>query len=423
MHSNTRPETVVDKNGVLTTRHKKVVSDSARKLPTTGKEKTITGAERLSETNDLQKNSFVLGTAIVQSRFPGAKTVTLLDDDNGSIILARVDGDVVENDIHTFAAGKALSDGVAKAGTYRLSANVDGDKALGKFNSSNLAGASMSSKFFASTELSEQETSALVSALRSELNEDELQFIADEVTTDGIAVGVAGSKNVSEGTLAQLAHHDSSVVRSWVAESTQNPTLVAEMMNDSAPIVRMSAASNHNARPEDLSRLYSDSEEMLVIKAVAKNPSSTDSLVMSIATESWSPHSISEAIKRVDIDRSDVIANSTSKSFMKDDAVKSATKSAAEFSKYKGGELPDAPAEKILSDDEARAVAWRIASRMDAPEFAKLDAGEDFSPQKIAEEASSLYTTGPSSRPYGLKWDADNYARSMIAWARTKQGR
>jgi hypothetical protein len=423
MHSNTRPETVVDKNGVLTTRHKRVAPDSGRNLPVAGKEKAITGAERLSETNDLQKSSFVLGTAIVQARFPGAKTVTLLDDGNGSTILARVDGEFVENDIHTFAAGKALAAGVMKAGAYRLSANVDQAKALSKFNSSNIAGASMASKFFASTELSEQEISSLVSALRSELNTDELQFIADEVATDGIVVGVAGSKNVSEDTLNQLANHESPIVRSKVAESTQNPVLIAEMMNDTSAVVRMSSASNHNARPEDLSRLYDSNEEMLVTKAIAKNPSSTDSLVTSIATESWSPYSISEAIKRVDIDRSDVVANNTSKSFMKDDAVKSVTKAAAEFAKYKGGELQDAPVEKILSDDEARAVAWRIASRMDAPEFAKLDAGEDFSPQKIAEEASNLYTTGPSSRPYGLKWDADNYARSMIAWARTKQGR
>jgi hypothetical protein len=428
MHPNTQPETIVDKNGVTTTRHKKSTATTAtRKLPTPTKIKAVTGAERIAGSSTLEKLNFDISTLLVQDIVPGAKTVTV-DNDDDQLVLTAIDGAEVPDGISGFLASRLLNQAGISEGTYKLSSAVNEDKTKSLFNAEVLHSNGLSKESLTENGLTEMQAIAAIGFARTETDAYALGELAGYTTNPLVLVGVVMNSNTSEGTLADLADDPSSLVRSAVADKTKDPEVVSKLTKDThSVLVVMNAVRNSLASSDDLDAAYRNSSSEMVRNQAVGNDNALQSTLSDAINNDWDSRVIDTASSKLTSGEASKWTNTIPKAFIKDNELQSAARAASDYVKtVSGSDYTKEHPEAILTDEQARAIAWRVASRNtngDNEAFTALDAGDDFSLQKLVVEAANIKNQRFSDRSYGLKWDVDAYMPAIIGWARTKQGR
>jgi len=428
MHPNTYPEAIVDKNGVATTRHKKshsVDEGASRSLPSPSK--AITAAERTSQSTSEQKMAFDLATLIIQSIHPAAKTATVVEID-GSLSLVAVDGVEIEEGRQEFLAGAMLNFGVVNEGTYKLGSAVSADKVEKELLGNVLRMTKPETTRLNSGGLSDAEGLAVLYIGRTSNSQHHLEYLADDLGSSlGQHLAVINESS-SESLVDSLVASEDPVVRAAVARKTRSSSVLSRLSRDSEEPVRANAVNNRLAEEEDLVWAYQNSRAESVRADSVKHENFPANVARDAYEKDWSYKVIIAAegkLTQTDIEATLDWDGSAHNSFMKDDEVKAVAKKAAAYTttvSIRGKDVAGEPV--VISDSEARAIAWRITSRMKSDSisaFKSLESGSALSLSKLASEAAHIKDTKLDRRAYGLKWDADDYMKAIIGWARTKQ--
>lgn len=424
--NNTHPEQIVDKNGITTTRHKRNVhSGLTRKLPSV---KPITASARLSTASPEQKLKFDVATALAQEMLWDAQDITLdiIDD---KVLLTEINGDPITESPREFLISSILDSAGMNEGKYKLSGALDLSKtqqAYTKYFTSQF-GSTPSSEQLAESGLSELEGLAALTIARENDNPYHLDYMVSHFGNSLVQSAVVLNPATHQDTINSLEDSLNDFTRTCVARKTEDPNVVSRLMKDVSQSVRDDAIKNKLASTPDLYSAYNESRNNFSRANIIRHPNASQELIIQALYNDWSANVIGEALAKVDSEPTTKWANSAAKSFIKDDELKKISKIAGEYATSYSNYGDNTDKEKrILSDAEARAIAWRVTLRTKSNHtaaFTALDNGEDVDLQELVEEAARMKNTRMENRNYGFKWDTDNYMNAIIGWARTKQGR
>jgi len=426
MHTNTHPETVVDKNGILTTRHKRNdgLPSTVRDIPVLVIDKAISASARTSQSSTQERVVFDAVTLITQSHFPGAKSISVAEVGD-RLALVAVDGSPTSDNLTEFIISNILERAGVSEGVYKLSGAVNPEKTKKSYmdvlNISNPSEARLTQGG-----MTEIEALGAIDAAKHAVADD-LAYMTDEVENNWVRSVVANNPNAPDETLDILSNFEDRVTLGIVARRTNSPETLSRMLHSPMEEVREVAVRRDSATSEDLDWVYRNTKSATVRALSVSHSNATVDTVKTAFDSDWSNKVISAAGNRLDIlgidtHAGEVWKNTTVKSFLKDTELKSATKGASSYTnKVANGDIGDPD---VIDDEQARAIAWRVASRMNSsriPSFQALDGDADFSLQSLVSEAAYIKGQKIENRAYGLKWEADEYMNSIIGWARTKQ--
>jgi len=409
MH-NTHPEVIVDKNGIVTTRHKKnVAMEYVRELP------KISMSARIQNSSVEEETYFDVAACLIREVLPDAKTFSVVSSPDGVPQLVAINREELDgvDDRELFLMETALSHSGVEDGVYTVSATMSESRVSNAFKSSVARGCYFSDEVRDVRDMYE-------SFLAQQELDSETEYVISRFGNIYSRRALALNDSVSAETLNFLSADDEASVRAVVAEKSNDVDLVNTLARDSHYYVRSSACKRDVVSPDNLRWNYDN--YLFGREIVVANPNVPEDVLERASKTDWSHKVLNEVSKKGFVSEKDPYQITSDPVFLKDIEIGNI---AAKAAKYVTGSLAGQDIEPaFLSDGEARSIAWRISTRTpegSSQQFRALNEGREVDLNALAIEAARLMAPTFNQRSYGLKWSMDAYVNSIIGWVRHKQ--